>query len=637
MKRLTHENGQPRLVKENLDWETGAMQTGFREHITDIFTEGFILNSGLDGINPPCVIKVNFTNRCVNVTSGVAIAPLVAEWPVANIDSLDPTETGGERIVISEADAAVKWDPANVTHTTNNGLGVMVSTPKSSGAFGIPVNYSSTPMYTYLWLAYLDAVSTDAVSTAPGDTVASKTEPGKILFPKHTSGYQIQKTATNVPPNNDRKWLLIGSVYVPADPDEGLTGRVIDQSGQKFSDVRSNSSMESLIAYQNDSHQGGIISSSGNALAPSRDNAFVINPYSSAARCVQLSAGEAIYVDGYRGTSITPTYSSLGVEYGYVGFNLVDCPDFGVYSIFIDRNPATKKFFVNKVYGTVVPSGKVLVGTVSWNGDEIGADVADLRKFGLTGTSNIKNASVTNEKIAGGIVPEKILLAYGKMILGNDTNTGEERSISGDLTVDASGVATIANGVVTVDKLAVGSVVPTKIDDTKTYTVNALVSKTGITINTGTIRIPQGASANKYLVCSEDGTGVWQTLPNIPGQTPAPIRWAATGEMATANGVVQSLIEGSMTITEVRFNLATPPTDNTVQLDITKNGQTIFSGLVPSYTTGQSGPRVVNSGFNANAVLAAGDILGLNITVTSDGGVITGTNLLATISFATIV
>jgi hypothetical protein len=417
-----------------------------------------------------------------------------------------------------------------------------------------------------------------------------------------------------------------------------LTGAVIDQSGQKFSDMRSNSSLSTLLTYQNESHNGGIIGGAG-ALALGVDDAFVIGSFSSAATCVQLSPGDAVYVDGYRGTSVIPTYKRLGQEYGYVGFDSLVDTQLGVYSIFVNRNTLTGKFFIDKIYGTAVPTSKALIGTVYWNGSVLSSQpFVDQRTFGLTGTNNIKNGSITSEKLAGNIDPAKLSLPSTNIFVGSAANAAAAVAMSGDAMIDTNGVLTIADEAITVDKLGVRSVVPTKLDDTKTFTVNGLVSKTGIQIQTGTISIPpQGAAQGWYLICGNATTGeaMWQAPPQPSGQTPAPIRWVAQGEMMTAQKVVQALIEGPMTITSVHLNLGTAPVDNTVQIDITNTGQSIFSGPLPSYTTGIQGNKLIDSNFNTNAVLSAGQILSLNINVTGTG-VNTGADLLVTIGFATI-
>lgn len=663
MKRLTHENGQPRLVKENLDWDSGSTQAALREHIADIFSPGFVQNSGLNGNTAPCIISPTGSNYTVKISSGVAIAPLVQEWPPANIDANDIAETGGERIVVSEADALVQWDPANATKTTNNGLGVFVSTPASSGAYGIPAFWSSVEgKYSHFWLAYLDAVS-----TAAPDTIASKTEAGKTLFPKHVSGYQIAVTATDAAPDASGKWLYIGNIYVPAAPNPALSGSIVDQSAQVFSDIRSSSALDLTVQYQADSNSSGIVGSAG-ALQLGVDNGFVGTgfvgqdqvSYSTAAIVVQLQNADAVYVGAYRGSKVTPEYTTtgsatpipIGTLCGYVGFVSagVHQDDDGLYSIYIDRDPVTRRFVVRKALGTVIPAEAVLVGTVLWTAaagfSTAPADIVDKRIFGLISTADIQNGAVTDSKLSGGVNPSKLLLSNNNIIVGNPTGVGTAVPVSGAISIDNTGSTAISANTITNTMIKDNEVWPHNVQQTGDFTMNQLTTANGLITNGPLIVHHGNVQAGRVLKCQgPSGLAAWEELANPVGAPPAPIRWTAQGDLAVFPDIVSTLIDVQSTISGVYLSLGTAPQGGTVGVDIYKytwNSSTstysapvpIFSsGSSPSYAPNVKGLITVNPVNIEVTSLAVGDKLALQITSVGASPNF-GKDLLVTVKFA---
>jgi microcystin-dependent protein len=101
----------------------------------------------------------------------------------------------GNRIFIALSDVTL-YNPANATATTNDGLGNLLSTPKSSGVINIPVTQSSQ---NYIWINYLATVDTSAF------TLNEMTN-AKIFY-KQTDGYYITVTTVNVPPNANSIFL----------------------------------------------------------------------------------------------------------------------------------------------------------------------------------------------------------------------------------------------------------------------------------------------------------------------------------------------------------------------------------------------------------------------------------------------
>ena len=552
------------------------------------------------------------------------------------------TESGGERIVISEAESLVQWDATNATKQSSDGLGNMVSTPQSSGAYGIPVNWSATQgMYTYFWISYLDAISINAA-----DTIFSKTQAGKIIYPKHISGYQIATTATESEPNGQRTWLYIGNIYVPAAPGGSLTGAIVDQSEQIFCDVRSNSSLDTLIEYQQDSHMSGVVGSS-NTLQLSVDDSFV-GAFTAVARCRQIDSGSAVYVNGYRGSSVYPIYVAGGVSYGYVGFSTTDAS--GVWAISISRDSGTSRFVVSKTIvpngqtaASVVPSTDALMGTVVWNatlGNFSDGPVTDMRSFGLTGTADIKDLAVTDSKLAGGITAEKMAMPSGTMLVGNANNVGTATAISGDITINNIGTAAIGPLKVLSSMIGYNQVLPANLDSTQDYTVNGLTVQNGANISGSMTYVDGNQTSGKVLTCSNNqGAAVWQALPPAPGVPPAPIRWIAQGDMMTATDVVSTLMDIPATINTIHLSLGTAPTGGTITVDIYKYtwsgtaysaGVSIFStpSNRPSFASGASG--YISTNLIGIGSVAAGDKLALQI-VSSAPVATPGADLLVTI------
>jgi microcystin-dependent protein len=101
----------------------------------------------------------------------------------------------GNRIYISPSDTTL-YNPANVTATTNDGLGNFLSTPQSSGVVNIPLTQGSQ---NYLWIDYLATIDTTAFTT-------NEITNAKIFY-KELGGYDITVTQVNVPPDANSIFL----------------------------------------------------------------------------------------------------------------------------------------------------------------------------------------------------------------------------------------------------------------------------------------------------------------------------------------------------------------------------------------------------------------------------------------------
>jgi microcystin-dependent protein len=168
-----------RIIAQIFQWLQTSGQTRTANLITDTFSAG-IDNATISGEGFLVVPGTNNTsaNPSVNVTlGGIAYDPL------------------GNRIFISPSDTSL-YNPANVTATTNDGLGNFLSTPQSSGVVNIPVTQTSL---NYLWINYLATIDTTAFTL--------NEETNAKIFYKQTDGYNITVTTTNTPPNANSLFL----------------------------------------------------------------------------------------------------------------------------------------------------------------------------------------------------------------------------------------------------------------------------------------------------------------------------------------------------------------------------------------------------------------------------------------------
>jgi hypothetical protein len=168
-----------RIIAQVFEWLQSSLQTRIANLITDSFTSG-IDKGTISGEGFLVVPGTNNTSASptVNVTlGGIAYDPL------------------GNRIFISSSDTTL-YNEANITATTNDGLGNQILTPQSSGVINIPVTQNST---NYIWIDYLVTTNT-SVFTLNEITNAK-------IFYELTDGYNIQVTTTNVPPDANSIYL----------------------------------------------------------------------------------------------------------------------------------------------------------------------------------------------------------------------------------------------------------------------------------------------------------------------------------------------------------------------------------------------------------------------------------------------
>jgi len=171
-------NGQ-RIVAQIFDWLQTSLEDQITNFITDTFSSG-IDNSTISGEGFLVVPGNNNTSLTpsVNITLGG-----IAYDPLAN------------RIYISPSDTTL-YNPANVTATTNDGIGNFISTPQSTGVINIPVTQGSQ---NYIWVDYLPIINTAAFTT-------NEITNAKIFY-EELGGYNIKVTTTNVPPDANSIFL----------------------------------------------------------------------------------------------------------------------------------------------------------------------------------------------------------------------------------------------------------------------------------------------------------------------------------------------------------------------------------------------------------------------------------------------
>jgi hypothetical protein len=168
-----------RIIAQIFEWLQSSLQTRVANLITDTFQTG-IDKSTSSGEGFLVVPGTNNTAAAptVNVTlGGIAYDPL------------------GNRIFISPSDTTL-YNEANVTETTNDGLGNQILTPQSSGVINIPVTQNSA---NYIWIDYL--ATTNTLAFTLNEITNAK------IFYEITDGYNIQVTTTNVPPDANSVFL----------------------------------------------------------------------------------------------------------------------------------------------------------------------------------------------------------------------------------------------------------------------------------------------------------------------------------------------------------------------------------------------------------------------------------------------
>jgi microcystin-dependent protein len=180
-----------RIIKAVLDW----LQSGSHDKTSNLIIDTFQV--GID----------NATGGGEGFTLVPGTSPLSVTVQGQGI----AYDSNGARIFIDVSDTT-PYNPANVTQTTDDGLGNMVLTPQSSGCVNIPLTANS---FNYLWMDYL--ATTDVTTFTLNKITKAK------IFYKLMDGYNIQVTTVNVPP--DSTSVFLGTIDLT-----GIFGGIISPS-----------------------------------------------------------------------------------------------------------------------------------------------------------------------------------------------------------------------------------------------------------------------------------------------------------------------------------------------------------------------------------------------------------------------
>lgn len=274
----------------------------------------------------------------------------------------------------------------------------------------------------------------------------------------------------------------------------------------------------------------------------------------------------------------------------------------------------------------VMTDGQLLIG------DGSGAPTAAT----LTGTSN--QVTVTNgagsitlslpQNIHSGAAPTFAGLSLSAPLTVANGGTGQTSFTTGDI-LYAGSAGTIAK----LSDVASGNVLLSQGEGVapaygkvglETHVAGILPIGSGGTAATTAINarnnLLPAQSGNAGLYLTTDGVNVSWSAPEfiVP---PAGVRWMAQGDAMVYPNIVKTLMDKAGTISSVYMYVDTAPVGSNLQIDIKKNGVSIFS-TKPEIGAGSNTKTVVEV-FNGGQVFSAGDRFSLDITAvgsTTPGG-----------------
>lgn len=169
-----------RVIKQVIDWLQSSKIDAIRDRFADVFDDGVIygrLNSmNIVGKDIDSSLSSFFH---VKVDTGIAYK-------------------SGERIAITSS--GTTYSLSNITHTTGDGIGGTVSTPRSTGSYNISL---TTGQINYVYVAYLQIVD-DSVFSLHKQTNAK-------IFYKVDDGFEIRVNTTGANPDAAR-FIFLGQV-----------------------------------------------------------------------------------------------------------------------------------------------------------------------------------------------------------------------------------------------------------------------------------------------------------------------------------------------------------------------------------------------------------------------------------------
>lgn len=195
-----------RIIKSVFDW----LQTGDQGKTATLIQDTF--QSGID--------KATTGGEGFTLVPGTSVLSVTVQGQGI---AYDPNSN---RIFISSSDTTL-FNPANLTTTTNDGLGNFILTPKSSGCVNIPLTPSSL---NYVWINYLS--TTDVTAFTLNEITRAK------IFYRLTDGYSISVTTVNTPPNSTS--IFLGLVDLTTISSGIIPSSTISQVGRQYFNILPN-------------------------------------------------------------------------------------------------------------------------------------------------------------------------------------------------------------------------------------------------------------------------------------------------------------------------------------------------------------------------------------------------------------
>ena len=169
-----------RVIRQVLDWLETTKSDSIKERITDSWDDGVVENK----LNNMLIL-------------GKDVDGTLTDYYHIKIDT-GVAYKNGERILID--DASITYMTVNTTHKTDDGLGNLILTPRSTGSWDILLTSGSV---NYIYIAYLQTTD-DTAFTLHKLTSAKQ-------FYKRTDGYEIQTNITGINPDSAR-FIFLGQI-----------------------------------------------------------------------------------------------------------------------------------------------------------------------------------------------------------------------------------------------------------------------------------------------------------------------------------------------------------------------------------------------------------------------------------------
>lgn len=238
-----------------------------------------------------------------------------------------------------------------------------------------------------------------------------------------------------------------------------------------------------------------------------------------------------------------------------------------------------------------VTDGSIIVG----NGSNVGAVVAVTGDVTIsdTGVTTIGAGKVTNSMLAGSIAASNLTLADGKVFIGNGSGVAAEVTLTGDVTVDDTGVTAIGALKVTNAMLA-GSIDEAKLTDNGKFLRTDVARTWLVAQDAGSLKLTNLAdgtnaadAVNKSQLDTklDDSQLVPSTTINWGTVTDSDIPSALAVKnyiSSAATFIDEEVPTGTINGSNTAFTLANSPVETSVKVYL--NGQRLASGAGFDFT-----------------------------------------------------